>query len=211
MNAPIWALNLGAPVSSEVVQSDEVKKESFPNWSVIRWDFPARQAAGPESRIFAPGQRLLKDLVVSREKPPVLPPVKMFWYDGGKKPQLPPEMERREWDEGGTLYVGTKGKIYGSRLIPESRMKDFKRPDPTIPRVPGENHYQEWVNACKGGRPGCSNFDFAGPLTEMVLLGNVALRLGGKANWDPNRLRVPGRPGADTIIRRDYRKGWEIA
>ena len=125
--------------------------------------------------------------------------------------KVQPEMERREWDDNGTLYVGTKGKIYKGRLLPESVMKDFKRPDPTIPRVPNENHYQEWVNACKGGRPGCSNFDFAGPLTETVLLGNVALRLGKKISWDAKHLRVPNCPEAATQIRGEYRKGWEPA
>lgn len=210
MNAPMWALNLGAPLGAEVVETDEVKPESFPNWSVIRWDFPARLAQDAAARIYAPGQALLKDLALAREKQPLLPPVRMFWYDGGKKPPLPPEMERRDWSENGTLYVGTKGKIYMGRLLPESRMKDFQRPDPTIPRVPNENHYQEWVNACKGGRPGCSNFDFAGPLTETVLLGNVALRLGRKIGWDPRRLRVPGCPEADAVIRREYRAGWDV-
>ena len=183
MNAPMWALDLGAPESAEVVETAEVKKESFPLWSVIRWDFPARGK---------------------------LPPLKMFWYDGGKKPAKPPEMGTREWDEGGTLYYGDKGKILGKRLLPDSLMRDYARPAPTIPRIPGEDHYRDWLIACKGGRPACSNFDFAGPLTETVLLGNVALRLGRKVAWDPKRLRVPGCPEADAIIRREYRKGWEV-
>lgn len=204
MNAPMWALNLGAPLSAEVVQTDEVKKESFPNWSILRWDFPARPEMSAASRIFAPGQAK-----VHTNGPGTLPAVKMFWYDGGKRPPIVPEMERREWDDNGTLYVGTKGKIYKGRLLPESLMKDFKRPDPTIARVPNENHYKEWVNACKGGQPGCSNFDFAGPLTETVLLGNVALRLGRKVTWDAKHLRVPDCPEAATQIRGEYRKGWE--
>jgi len=183
-NAPMWALRLGPPRSVEVVDCAEVKKETFPRWSIICWDFPAR---GP------------------------LPPVRVFWYDGGKLPPKPPELENRELDNtGGALYIGDKGKIYQGRLLPESRMKEFTPPPPTLPRVPGGNHYQDWIIACKGGRPACSNFDFAGPLTETVLLGNLALRLGRKIEWDARRLRVPHCPQADQHIRRLYRKGWEL-
>ncbi len=211
MNAPMWALNLGAPLSAEAVQTDEVKKESFPNWSIIRWDFPARHAASEGARIYAPGQATAAELRAANvATTSVLPPVKMFWYDGGKLPPLPPEMERRQWDDNGTLYVGTKGKMYKGRLLPDSLMTDFKRSASSIPRVPGENHYQQWIAACKGGRPGCSNFDFAGPLTETVLLGNVALRLGKKVAWDSKQLRAPGCPEADAVIHRQYRKGWEV-
>ncbi|MBM3858803.1 MAG: Gfo/Idh/MocA family oxidoreductase [Verrucomicrobia bacterium] len=185
MNAPMWALKLGAPVSVEVVDAAEVKKESFPSWSIIRWDFAARGN---------------------------LPPVKLFWYDGGQCPPTPPEMEDRHFNkEHGALYIGDKGKIYAGRLLPESRMKEFTPPPATIPRIPGGDHYQDWLIACKGGRPACSSFDFAGPLTELVLLGNIALRLGRKIGWDARRLRVPHCSEAGQHIRRAYRKGWEPA
>ena len=184
LNHPMWALKLGAPESVEVVDVAERKPESFPKWSIIRWDFPQR------------GE---------------LSPLKLFWYDGGKRPAKPAEMERRELGDNGALYIGDKGKIYGGRLLPDSLMKGFQRPPPTLPRIPNENHYQDWLIACKGGRPACSNFDFAGPLTETVLLGNVALRLGKKIAWDAKHLRVPHCPEADQIIRREYRKGWAPA
>jgi hypothetical protein len=119
-------------------------------------------------------------------------------------------MERREWDDNGTLYVGDQGKIYKGRLLPESLMKDFHAPPQLLPRIENEDHYKNWIVACKGGPAACSNFDFAGPLTETVLLGNVALRLGGKIAWDPKRLRVPDCPGAEAIIRREYRSGWAV-
>lgn len=179
LHAPALALNLGPPESVEFVDAAEAKPESFPNWSILRWDFPAR------------GKR---------------PPVKLFWYDGGRKPPLPPEMEGGEWAEGGVLLVGDRGKIYRNRLIPESRMKDLRRPPPTLPRIANENHYQDWLTACRGGRPACSNFDIAGPLTETVLLGNIALRLRRKITWDPRRLRIPGLPEADALIRGTYTK-----
>jgi predicted dehydrogenase len=183
INAPMWALKLGAPLSADVVDAAEAKKESFPSWSIIRWDFPARGA---------------------------LPPVKLFWYDGGKLPPKPAEMEDRTLADNGAFYIGDKGKIYAGRLLPESRMKEFTPPPATLPRIPDSDHYKDWLIACRGGRPACSSFDFAGPLTETVLLGNVALRLGRKIEWDARRLRVPGCPEADQHIRRPYRKGWEL-
>jgi len=183
INAPMWALKLGAPISAEVVDSDVVKKESFPSWSIIRWNFPKRGA---------------------------LPPVKLFWYDGGKKPAKPAELENREFGQGGALYIGDKGKIYEGRLLPESRMKEFTPPPATLPRIPDGDHYKDWLIACKGGRAACSNFDFAGPLTETVLLGNLALRLGRKIEWNARRLCVSGCSEADQHIRRTYRTGWEL-
>ena len=182
LNYPMWALKLGAPLSAEVVAtSGMIKNDCYPSWSIIRWDFPARGD---------------------------LAPLKLFWYDGGKLPPKPAEMEKREFSDNGSLYIGDKGKLLGSRLLPDSLMKDFKRPAPTLPRIPEENHYKDWLIACKGGRPACSNFDFAGPLTETVLLGNIALRLGEKIAWEAKHLRVPGCPEADALIRREYRKGW---
>ncbi len=117
-----------------------------------------------------------------------LPPVKLFWYDGGLKPPTPDELEegRTMGDQyGGTIYVGTKGKILtgshganGVRIIPEKAMLEYEKPPKSIPRSPG--HHQEWIEACKGGKPALSNFDYAGPMTETVLLGNIALRTGKK-------------------------------
>ena len=136
--------------------------------------------------------------------------MQLTWYDGGRKPPLPPEMEHGEWEEGGVLLVGDRGKIYRNRLIPEARMKSFRVPEPTLPRIPGEDHYRDWLNACRGGRAACSNFDLAGPLTETVLLGNIALKLRRAIAWDPRRLRVPRDPQADALLRGTYRAGWEL-
>ena len=181
LHAPAKALELGPPERVELVDRSDDKPESFPAWSIIRWDFPAR------------GRH---------------PALKLYWYDGGRKPPLPAEMARGEWDDNGVLFVGDTGKIYRNRLIPETRMKDLQRPTPTLPRVPNEDHYQDWLAACRGGPPACSNFDIAGPLTETVLLGNVALRLRRALTWDPRRLRVPGVPAADALLRGAYRTGW---
>ena len=87
-------------------------------------------------------------------------------------------------------------------------MKDFRRPEPHIPRSVG--HHKEWVEACRGGKPAGSNFDVAGPMTETILLGNVAVRAGKKIQWDAEKMKVTNVPDADCLIRREYRKGWGL-
>jgi hypothetical protein len=146
-----------------------------------------------------------------------MPPCKLFWYDGGQYPsreilELP---EGREIPDNGQIIVGDKGKMSlrgaGPRLMPESRMKEFKRPAPSIPRCESD-HFREWVTACKGGRPAFSNFDHAGPLTEMVLLGNFALRagLGKRVEWDGPNMKCTNMPELNQFVKREYRKGWSL-
>jgi hypothetical protein len=89
-------------------------------------------------------------------------------------------------------------------------MKEFKRPAPTIPRVPNGDHHQNWFAACKGGPPASSNFDFAGPLAEAVLAGNIAVRLGKRIEWDGPNMKAKNAPEADPLIHREYRKGWAL-
>jgi hypothetical protein len=122
--------------------------------------------------------------------------------------ELGPE---RTWPDGGQLYVGDKGKLLVSqrnapRLLPESRMREFTRPEKTIPRSVG--HHLEWLNACKGGPAAGANWDYAGPMTEAVLLGNLAVRLGKRIEWDSANLKATDAPEAAALIRREYRKGW---
>ena len=147
-----------------------------------------------------------------------MPAVKLHWYDGGILPERPEELEdgRELPKEDGMLFVGDKGKMLVSgwggehpRLIPESRMQEYERPPKTLPRSIG--HHQEWIEACKNGSPTRSNFDFAGPLTEAVLLGLVSVRLGGKKiNWDSENLSVPGDPAANELLHYHYREGWTL-
>jgi predicted dehydrogenase len=184
-----YALELGPPESVRATCS-EFNRESFPSWSIVEWAFPAK------------GER---------------PAVKVFWYDGGKKPPRPEELEEgRELRGNGILFVGDKGKMLGGshagacRIIPESRMKEFPRPAKTLARSIG--HYKEWVEAAKGQdiTPG-SNFDYSGPLTEAVLLGNVAAYFPGETlKWDAGNLRIPNRPEADQYLHYEYRKGWTL-
>ena len=122
-------------------------------------------------------------------------------------------------DDGGVLFVGDKGLLmcgcYGRspRLIPESRMKDFHQPAPTLERVPkGEGgHEQNWIHACKTGKPASSNFDYSGPLAEMVLMGNLAVRYPNRRLlWDGEKMEVTNDKDANAYVRRTYRQGWTL-
>lgn len=122
-------------------------------------------------------------------------------------------------EDGGVLFVGDKGKLmcgcYGKnpRLIPEEKMKEYERPAKTIDRIPGGigGHEQDWVRACKGGEPASSNFDCSGPLTETVVMGNLAIRNPGrKLVWDGPNMKVTNVPEANEYVRRQYRQGWSL-
>jgi hypothetical protein len=117
--------------------------------------------------------------------------------------------------DNGILYVGDHGKILNDRLLPISLREDYERPEPTIPSSPG--HYLEWIKACKGGHPAGSNFEWAGPLTEVVLRGNVALRPQLREQldrplllWDAEAGGFSNLPEANEFLHRSYRAGWEL-
>lgn len=186
---PIFrALKLGYPSSVEAT-STLLNDETFPVASIVRYEFGARGD---------------------------MPPVKLTWYDGGLKPARPEELdEGRRMRPEGILFIGDKGKLLNERLIPESRMKEYGKPPEVLPRSPG--HFEEWINACKGGEPARANFDWAGPMTEVVLLGNVALRrelreklTETKLYWDGPNMSCTNVPEANEYLRREYRKGWTL-
>jgi predicted dehydrogenase len=186
---PIFrALKLGHPTSVEAT-STLVNKETYPVASIVHYEFPARGD---------------------------MPPVKLIWYDGGLKPPRPDELgEGRKLRSEGILFVGDTGKLLNERLIPESRMADYGKPPQLLPRSPG--HFKEWIDACKGGKPAGANFDWAGPMTEVVLLGNVALRpeLRGKLTqtklyWDGENMKFTNVPEANDYLHRQYRQGWVL-
>lgn len=189
--APVFsALKLTAPTSVHA-SSTLFNRETLPLACTVHYDFPARGD---------------------------MPPVTMHWYDGGIIAARPPELE--DWRdlprEDGLIFVGDKGKMLvlgwggkSPRLIPETKMKSYKLPAKTLPRSIG--HHQEWIEACKGGGPGRSNFDFAGPLTEAVLLGTVSVRMGGKKLiWDSANMKVTNLPEANDFLHYEYREGWNL-
>jgi predicted dehydrogenase len=189
MDGANWALKLGPPATVEIVDSSPLCAETPPSWCILRYHFPARGD---------------------------MPPCTLTWYDGGKQPPKPPEMEGDKFDGNSSLFIGDKGKIlsgcYGERprLLPESSMADYKRPPQIIPRVPGDSPHQDFIRACKGGPAPCSNFDVSGPFTETVLLGNLVLRVGKTIEWDSKKMRVKNMPGANQFIHGHYRKGWKV-
>jgi hypothetical protein len=112
------------------------------------------------------------------------------------------------------LFVGEKGFIttgtYGewTRLIPVEKMRDYQFPPELLTRSPG--HYHDWIRACKGGDPACSNFNIAAPFTEWITLGVLALRFEGKLEWDSAKMRVTNNSEADNYLRPKIRKGWSL-
>jgi len=183
------ALKLGHPTSVEA-SSTRVNTETYPLGSTVHYQFPQRG-----------------DLC----------PLKLTWYDGGLRPPRPDELEDgRMMGDNGLLIIGDKGKMLGQLIIPESKRKAYEPPPRTLPRSPG--HYKEWLMACKGGdeAPG-SNFDFAGRLTEVVLLGNIALRMNlrekltrTRLSWDGENQKITNLPEANEYIHSQYRQGWTL-
>ncbi|MEW6747613.1 MAG: Gfo/Idh/MocA family oxidoreductase [Planctomycetota bacterium] len=202
---PIFAaLKLGAPVSVEACistywhafwQKTEPKNENFPRSSITRYQFPAREK---------------------------MPAVKLTWWDGGLMPARPDALEAGQPmgdEDGGVLFIGDNGSLvagcYGRspRLILAAGTKKIAAPPPTLERIPGGEggHEQDWVRACKGGKPAGSNFDYSGPLSEMVLLGNLAIRHPGrKLLWDGASMQVTNDAEANAYVRRQYRDGWTL-
>ncbi|MBL8177024.1 MAG: Gfo/Idh/MocA family oxidoreductase [Bryobacterales bacterium] len=137
---------------------------------------------------------------------------RVFDYAGFEAVRNDPEA--RTPPPNGSLFIGDKGMIttgtYGeqTRLLPVDRMKDYKFPDPFLTRSPG--HYRDWIRACKGGDPACSNFNNAVPFVEWMLLGVIALRVEGKLEWDPVKMRITNHPAANKYIKPSFRKGWSF-
>jgi predicted dehydrogenase len=188
-----WALDLGAPktIQTEAKDYDPKKHaDTFPAGSIITFKFPANDKRGP---------------------------VKLVWHDGVELLPRPRELEEgRKLPRTGAIVIGDKGKImYGShgaggvRLIPETKMKAYQRPEQTIPRVKG--HHQDWLEAVKNNRPAGSNFDYGGPLTELARLGIIATQmLGQKLKWDSENMRFSNCDEANQYIKPPYRQGWTL-
>ncbi len=191
LDPAFWALELGPPQSVEATSTHyeaAVASETYPRASIVRYAFPAR------------GNR---------------PPVKLTWYDGRLLPPMPPELEPgRSLPGSGALLVGDKGTILhgshgadGVRLIPETRMQQYERPPRTLRRVI-EGHEGDWIRACKegpNGVPPCSPFEYGGALTEMVLLGVLAIRMKDqRLDWDSQNLTFTNNEEANALLRIQY-------
>ncbi|HLN28664.1 MAG TPA: Gfo/Idh/MocA family oxidoreductase [Gemmataceae bacterium] len=194
-NMAFRALKLGYPTSI-VAESGEINPETYPAWAKIHFDFPAREE---------------------------LPPVKFTWYEGKKDGQrvLPSAdlTKGLQMSDSGSLLVGDKGILfspndYGDayKLLPEKDFEGYEGPKPTLPRNGrGDDGMKaEWVAAIKGGPPAMSNFDYAAMLTETILLGNVAMRVGKKIEWDGPHMKVTNCPEAEQYIKPEFRKGWHL-
>jgi predicted dehydrogenase len=203
-NMAYRALKLGLP-SSIVAEAGDVNPQTYPAWAKIHFEFPQRSGG--------------------------LPPVKFTWYEGhnhGEKVLPPAELvkimeevrtKHNIKDSGsGSFMVGEKGMLfspddYGARyfLLPEDKFKDYKKPEPTLPRNGGgdDGMKKEWVAAIRGGPAAYSNFDIASHLTESMLLGNVAMRITGKKlEYDGKEGKITNNDEADKLLKTDYRTGW---
>jgi predicted dehydrogenase len=183
----MWALNLGLPTSVETV-STPFNGASYPAATLTFYDFPARGS---------------------------MPPVKLTWYDGGLKPNKPEDLGDEELkQEGGALLIGSKGKLlhdtygYKPRLLPKSLHDSFGKPPQKLPRIAGEAHEMNWVDTAKGKLEASCPFDYAARLTEVMLLGIVALRAGKKIYYDGANMRITNVLQANDFLRREYRQGW---
>ncbi|MBI1318597.1 MAG: twin-arginine translocation signal domain-containing protein [Candidatus Hydrogenedens sp.] len=199
LDPPYWALKLGeaSGFSIEIVRSKARNDHTFPLSQVLKYSFPER--AG-------------------------MPPVDIYWYDGGELPPWPEAVPKDEqlgdgrWPDetDGSYFVGDEGLLttgtYGqkTRLLPASRMADYTMPDPMIPRIDKQNHYENWLQACKGGEPACSNFSYSAQFSMLILLGALAMRVGEKITWDAQANRISSPESANALLTKPYREGWEL-
>ncbi|MBN1893893.1 Gfo/Idh/MocA family oxidoreductase [bacterium] len=196
LDSAFAALHLGYPSWVEASISTFVKpdkfwekvdnKETFPQAAIVAFQFPERKG---------------------------LPPVKLTWYDGGLKPPRPDAFEpNRRMGSNGVLFIGDKGVLMvsdgGPRLVPETAMQAFPKPPKTLKRIE-TSHELNWVEGCKKGENPGSHFGHAGPLTEMVLLGNLAVRFPyQKLEWDGEAMQITNHAEANDYVRPHYREGW---
>ncbi|MGI6571950.1 MAG: Gfo/Idh/MocA family protein [Fermentimonas sp.] len=192
MDAATWAFGLHSPESVEVLPAGNRGSKDIAPYGEIGYYRFNRDDRQPE--------------------------MTMTWYSGGLLPArhdlLPRDLQV---DRRGALFVGEKGIILtngGTKspplIFPKSLRDSFKPPEQSIPRI-DTKHHREWVDAIKGGPKALSNFEYASRLVEIVLLGVLSLRLGGKKiYWDSKNMKAIGLPEADEIIREPVRKGWEI-
>lgn len=181
------ALGLGVPKTIQA-ETPEFDREVWPSWEIVHYEFPGTPLCAAET-------------------------IKATWYDGGKRPpdDIVALIEVQPFPESGSIIVGTEGAMLlphykDPHLFPSEKFKDYKLPD-----VGKQNHYIQWANACLGKDTTSAGFDYAGPLTETILVGDVAVRMGGKLlEWDSANLTFTNAPEANELLRRPYREGWSV-
>ena len=212
MDPVFRALKLGAPTTVQAA-STRVNQETYPLGSMVTYQFPARTSAVQANNVHVAGMDGASAGGIE------MPPCKLVWYDGGLRPPRPELLpEGVKMGDNGKLLVGEKGFILsnaGNRVFPAACAKDAEAVAHSIPGSPG--HYQEWILASKGGKKPGSNFDWAGPLAEAVLLGNVALRVQlreeltiARLMWDSEQLKFTNLEDANKFVRTEYRAGWKL-
>jgi len=191
LSAAWWALDLGAPSTIEVVRQTEWPvKESYPLGYVLKYTFPARGSRGPVT----------------------------IWFYGGTMANEMPRPRHLEADRKvqnmGQVIVGAEASVMADpwclqgRMIPEKKMREVGRVPQTLESY--GDHAASWLKACRQGTPTASNFQFAAQVTEVALLGSIALKHGKKLEWNAERMCFPNDPEADKYLRVDLRKGWDV-
>jgi predicted dehydrogenase len=188
-----WAFDLGLPTTIQAKVKDydiKTQGDAFPKGEVITYEFPAKGKRGP---------------------------ITLHWYSGTERIPQPPELESDDKAvRTGAVVLGDKGTIvYGShgaggvRIIPQAKMDAYKRPAKTIPRA--KEHHQDWLQAIRNGTKAGSDFSYGGPLTELAMLGVIAIKMAGtKLEWDAPRMRFTNSEEANQYVKPAYRSGWTL-
>jgi hypothetical protein len=188
MDPAFYALDLGRLVATDA-KTSLLKPESYPEWNIITYEFAEN------------GQQ---------------PKVKIVWYDGGKMPPKPRDMDSGALGDNGIYFIGDKGTMVCGgwsgppTLYPASRRDTFQLPPKTIPRSNG--HRSEWIQACKDNRPhdAKAGFAYSGPFTESLLVGNLAVLLQKRIEWNCDEMVATNAAEAEPLIRKTYREGFGI-
>jgi len=186
MDMACWTLDLGLATTCKA-EGSPINPDTLPQWLKAEWEHPANDWR---------------------------PAVKVYWYDGGKKPGMPMKIIDRDAAFKGILVRGDKGWVmgdYGWRILrPSGDLTYFTSPKQEELIPPSLGHHKEWIAGCKEGKPTLCNFDYAGMLVENNMLALVACRVGKKLKWDAKNLKATNCPEADQYIRKTYRDGWVL-